>query len=98
MVGIGMSGLLVLGLAWRGIAPILDASVQMTFLVSGGLGGLALVAFGAVLLTIHLDRRAAAVRRAQMDQIVRTTAAIAAAAQRRQSAVRHRRNGARRSS
>ncbi|HUC04570.1 MAG TPA: hypothetical protein VL961_04175 [Acidimicrobiales bacterium] len=65
------AGFVVMGIAWHGVAAQTSVSAQIPYLVSGGLGGLALVVIGIALLAINHDRRLAArVRRAQEDLLV----------------------------
>jgi hypothetical protein len=73
------SGFVVVALAWRGAAAQRYVSQQLPFVVSGAAGGLALSGAALAFLIIHLDRRAAAERRAAMDDVVRDVTAIAEA-------------------
>jgi hypothetical protein len=77
LVAVAIVGLAVLSLAWRGVARSLYVGVQLPFLISAGIGGAALAGTGAALFGMHLERRAAAVRRADVDEIVRTVAGLA---------------------
>src|SRR5205823_2802726 len=52
-----LAGLVAFGLAWRGAAAEMLVARQLPWLVSGGLGGLGLVATGSTLLAIHHRRR-----------------------------------------
>lgn len=55
LVVIGV-GLLVIGLGWNGANNSTAVVVQMPYLISGGLLGLALVVIGAALLVVHAQR------------------------------------------
>lgn len=68
--GVCVFGLVLIGLAWRGVARELYVPLQTPFLVSAGIGGLAIVGAGAVLLAVHLERRDAAAQRARMEKAV----------------------------
>ena len=55
-----LSGFAVVLVAWSGVARTLYVALQVPHLVSGGLGGLALIGVGAALLDVQLSRREAA--------------------------------------
>ena len=65
-----IAGFAVLLLAWTGAARTLFVSLQVPHLVSGGLGGLALIGSGAALLDIQLGRRDAAREQRLTDGII----------------------------
>jgi hypothetical protein len=70
-------GLLALALGWLGIARTSKTYEQLSFLLSGGLGGLGLIGVGAVLLTSYehfLDRFAIARLEARLDRLEATGA------------------------
>ncbi len=69
-------------LAWRGAARTIVVQDQIAFLVSGGLGGLALIALGAGLGTVQLSRLWAARERAKLDAIVATAVVVLERAER----------------
>jgi hypothetical protein len=48
-----LAGLLALALGWLGIARTSKTHEQLSFLLSGGLGGIGLIGVGAVLLTSY---------------------------------------------
>ncbi|HVT65005.1 MAG TPA: hypothetical protein VHD81_07620 [Mycobacteriales bacterium] len=73
----GMAGFVVIGLAWAGAADRGYAVFQLPWVVSGGLVGIGLIGLGFGLLDVHLWRRQAAVRRAEMGQVVRDTSELA---------------------
>lgn len=84
-VAVAAAGFVMVSLAWRGVAAKLTVSLQLPFVASAGLGGAALAGTGATLLAVHLERRAAAERRAELDKILRTTVNLAEALRRRTS-------------
>lgn len=71
-----LAGLLALALGWFGIARTAKSHEQLSFLLSGGLGGIGLIGVGAVLFMSYehyLDRVAVA----QLDErLVRVETAI----------------------
>lgn len=73
-------GLALIGLSWRGAAAQINVALQMTYLVSGGFGGLALVLLGVGVLHIQGSRRAAARERAQMQRVAANAALLLEAA------------------
>ena len=58
--GLVLAGFVAIALGWRGAAATLDVPVQVPYLVSGGLAGLALILGGVVLVLVQLGRREAA--------------------------------------
>jgi hypothetical protein len=80
LVLLAAAGLAVLGLGWKGAAASLDVSVQITYLVSGAFGGLAVLAFALGLLRVQARRRRAARRRAELDRVVVAAARLLATA------------------
>lgn len=80
LIGAGLVGV---GVAWKGAAASLVVAFQLPYIVSGALGGLALVGFAAGLLLIQVRRRAEAQRRADFDRVVRAAADVLAAARER---------------
>jgi hypothetical protein len=65
-----LAGFAVVLLAWSGAARTLFVSLQVPHLVSGGLGGLALIGLGAALLDIQLGRRDAALEQRLTDGVI----------------------------
>lgn len=92
LVAFALTGFAVIGLAWAGAAAKGLVVLQLPWLVSGGLVGLALVGIGMGLLDVHLGRRQAALRRIQLAEVVRDTSelaeAIAARVEQRRAAKR----------
>jgi len=80
LVVLAAAGLIAVGLGWRGAAASLNVSVQITYLVSGALGGLALLAFSLGLLRVQTRRRREARRRGEFDRVVVAAAQLLAAA------------------
>jgi hypothetical protein len=74
------AGLVAIGLGWKGAAASLNVSVQITYIVSGALGGLAVLAFALGLLRVQMRRRRAASRRGEFDRVVVAAARLLAAA------------------
>jgi hypothetical protein len=74
------AGLAAVGLGWKGAAASLSVSVQITYIVSGVFGGVAVLAFALGLLRVQGRRRRAALRRAQVDRVVVAAARALAAA------------------
>jgi hypothetical protein len=68
-----VAGLLLLAQGWRGVAGTLVVSGQLPYLVSGAVGGVALIGAGLALLRIHLDRVEAAEERHRTAELQRET-------------------------
>lgn len=66
-------GLLAIGLAWNSAAGTTVLQQQMSYLISGGLTGLALVAVGAALMVLHGYREERAKLEAKLDQLIAVT-------------------------
>jgi hypothetical protein len=65
-----LAGFVAIGLAWRGAARSLIVAEQLPFLVSGGVGGLALIAAGAGMLAVQSSRYWNARERKQLDRLI----------------------------
>ncbi len=72
------AGLAALAFAWQGAAALLAVPLQIPFLVSGGLGGLALVGLGLALFDIQTDRRDRARGRDELNELTAKAAAFLA--------------------
>lgn len=72
------TGFLVLLLTWVGAAGTLYVPLQMPHIVSGGLGGLALIGLGAVLIYVQWARRDDAAKRRLTDELLDEAAALVA--------------------
>jgi hypothetical protein len=80
LVVLAAGGLAGIGIGWRGAAASLNVSVQLPYIVSGVIGGLALLGFSLGLLLVQARRRQEARRRAEFDRVVRAAADVLAAA------------------
>jgi hypothetical protein len=70
------AGFLAIGLGWKVAARTLFVPFQVPAVVSGGLGGLALVVLGAGLSTIQVGRRLAAQERAETEDLLDEAAGL----------------------
>jgi hypothetical protein len=70
-------GFLVIGVTWAGASRTLSVQAQVAFLVSGGLGSLALIALGTAIVVLQSLRWLGAAERATFRTVI-------AAAQRRE--------------
>jgi hypothetical protein len=77
-VVLALVGFVFIGLAWRGVARTAFVPFQLPWIVSGGLGGLCLVAAGLAVLATQLSRRDAARERRDLDRLVELTAELMA--------------------
>lgn len=82
LVVLAAGGLAGVGFGWRGAAASLDVSVQLPYIVSGAIGGLALVGFSAGLLLIQVRRRREAKRRAELQRVVEAAVDLLASVRR----------------
>ena len=79
---LGAAGLVAVVLGWRGVAAEVSVAHQVGFLVSGGLGGVAMVGFASGGWVIQARRWAEARRRAQFDAVVAAAAELLATVRR----------------
>lgn len=79
---LAVGGFAVIALGWRVAARTLFVPFQIPALVSGAMGGFALVMLGVGLVSIQSGRRAAAVERAETEGLLDEVAALVAAAKR----------------
>ncbi|MBA2609422.1 MAG: hypothetical protein H0U92_10810 [Actinobacteria bacterium] len=63
-------GCAALFLGWRGAAGSLAVAVQLPFVVSGGMLGVALLVFGVAVFTAQLTRDEADADRRQLDELI----------------------------
>lgn len=70
-------GFAALGLGWSGVAARLYVALQLPYLASGAVAGVALVGTSLGLLAVHIERRAAAVDRLNLDEAIWATSALA---------------------
>jgi len=80
LLELAAAGLAAIGLGWKGAAASLSVSIQITYIVSGVFGGLAVLAFALGLLRVQARRRRAARRRAEVDRVVVAAARLLAVA------------------
>jgi hypothetical protein len=69
-IALVLGGFVAIGLAWRGAARSLIVAEQLPFLVSGGVGGLALITAGAGVLAVQSSRYWNARERKQLDRLI----------------------------
>lgn len=74
--GLVVAGFAAVGIGWRLAARTLFVPFQIPALVSGALGGLALIMTGTALISIQLDRKASAADRASMDELLVEVSAL----------------------
>jgi len=77
---LALAGLIGVGVAWRGAAATLVVALQLPYITSGAIGGLALLGFALGLLLIQARRRDEARRRAEFAHPVQAAAELLAAA------------------
>lgn len=68
-IGYCLAGLLLVFLGWNGAASYDNVSAQIPYLVSGGLGGLALVVIGAGLMVAQSNRTDRAALQSTLDEL-----------------------------
>lgn len=68
-IGVAAAGFVVILFAWGKVAAQTAVPLQLPYLVSGGLVGLALVMVGVTLVNVQAKREDAAYRERQMDQL-----------------------------
>lgn len=83
--GLVLSGFVAIGIGWKVAAGTLFVPFQTPALVSGAMGGLALVLLGAGLATVQADRRFAATERAETEALLDEAAALVETLKRRRS-------------
>jgi hypothetical protein len=69
-IAIAIAGFVLLLVAWGQVAGETQVSLQLPYVVSAGLTGLALVMVGLTVVTLAAEQRDAAARDRQMDQLV----------------------------
>jgi hypothetical protein len=65
-----VAGFVAMGIGWRVAARTLDVSIQVPAIISGGVGGLVLVAVGTGLFVSQVGRLRAADERAHVDEVL----------------------------
>lgn len=83
--GLVLSGFVAIGMGWRVAARTLFVPFQTPALVSGGLGGLALVVIGCGLASTQAARRLAAAERLETEALLEEAAGLLEALERRAS-------------
>ncbi len=78
--GVVVAGLALVGIGYRGAAALLLVPLQMPYVVSGGVLGLAAVGAGLSLLVVHLDRAEAAQERREVAALQRDVLRLLAVA------------------
>lgn len=76
LVAAAAGGFVAIGLAWSGVAARLYVGLQLPFLVSGAIGGVAVAAAFLAIAGIQLERRYDATERFHTDLIVRDIAQL----------------------
>ena len=94
MAGLVIAGFGAIAYAWFGTARIIYVPLQVPRAVSGGLGGLALIAVGMALFDLQVARRDAARERRAQDDLIDEVAELVSLAP-RLARIRHRRTGER---
>ena len=74
--GIVLTGFVAIALGWKVAARTLIVPFQVPALVSGAMGGLALIVLGAGLANIQVGRRLAAQERAETEDLLDEAAAL----------------------
>ncbi|MDP9100632.1 MAG: hypothetical protein M3N21_00555 [Actinomycetota bacterium] len=69
-------GLVLIAFAWGKVAGLTNVALQMPYLVSGGLSGLALVMIGVTVINIAAKRRDAAAREQQTQLLASALAEL----------------------
>ena len=83
--GLVVGGFVAIGLGWRVAARTLDVAFQTPAVISGGMGGLALVLIGTGLAYVQTSRRLAARERAETETLLDEAAAVVEAMKRRRA-------------
>ena len=63
-------GFVAIGLGWKGVAGSLVVAEQLPYLLSGGLGGIALIVAGSGILTVQASRYWNARERTRLDLVL----------------------------
>lgn len=74
-----LGGFVILILTWRGVAANVRVADQIPFLISGGVGGIAVIGVAIALLALQMRRLDEARRRAGYDELVRSAVRLLAA-------------------
>lgn len=68
-IGYCLAGLVLIFLGWNGAASYDRVPAQMPYLVSGGIGGLALVVIGAALIVVQSNRADRVALQLRLDEL-----------------------------
>jgi hypothetical protein len=71
LAAVAASGFALIALGWRGAAATLYVALQLPWVVSGALAGIALLGLGLGALMTHLERTEAAAERAALADLQR---------------------------
>ena len=82
---LALGGFVAIALGWRAAARTLFVPFQVPALVSGALGGVALVVIGCALANIQAGRRLAAEERAKTEELLDEAAALLSALKERRA-------------
>jgi hypothetical protein len=74
--GVALGGFVAIGIGWKVAARTLFVPFQTPALVSGGMGGLALVLIGTGLVNVQAGRRLAAGERAETEALLDEASAL----------------------
>lgn len=74
--GMVVAGFVAIGIGWKVAARTLTVAFQTPALVSGAMGGLALILIGAGFANIQAGRRCAAAERAQTEALLDEASAL----------------------
>ena len=73
---IAVAGFVMLVLSWRGVARTVYVPLQVPWLVSGAIAGLATIGLALGAWSIQMGRRQDAAHRAEVEQVVRIAAEL----------------------
>jgi hypothetical protein len=76
MALLAIGGAAGLYFGWRGIARTIYVPLQLPGLISGGLGGVALIGLGLALFDLQMTRRDLAAERRQNDELLHEVASL----------------------
>lgn len=76
MVGIVIGGVIAIYFGWRGVARTIYVPLQLPEIVSGGLGGIALIGLGLALFDLQMTRHELALERKQNADILNEIASL----------------------
>jgi hypothetical protein len=71
LIALAVAGLVMMALGARGAASSRDPTIQLPYMLSGGVGGLGVVTFALGLLSIQLRRYEEARYRDEIDTVIR---------------------------